>query len=301
MAGFSASATPANVPASTASRCAPARSARTVNATDDEHGDDRREVGLLRQPERLRQELIDPRVVIALDEVGDRDERRDGERGGAPDPCEATREPGADVVDRERRDRREHADLERGRQREELHGARAGDPRQRREQHRPAVPGERVADHPLAEQPPGCHEPDLVAALVGQPAVVVDREEQRDGREDLEGDDDRRVRRRRGARPRRPCGDEPRERPVGTGRRRRGAHGFVRSPDTRRPSARGPSRSGTAAREAEQLLGAGRVEPAARLPVRLRRVPADRALEPGGVAHQLGQVADRDLLCRCRC
>ena len=38
-----------------------------------EHGDDRGEVRLLGQPERLRQELVHPRVVVALDEVGNRE------------------------------------------------------------------------------------------------------------------------------------------------------------------------------------------------------------------------------------
>ena len=50
----------------------------------DEHRHDGREVGLLREPERLRQELVDPRVVVALNEEGDGRERRDDERGCAP-------------------------------------------------------------------------------------------------------------------------------------------------------------------------------------------------------------------------
>ena len=58
-----------------------------MNATEHEHCDDRREVGLLGEPERLGQELVDPRVVIALDEVGDRDERRDANAAAHQTPA----------------------------------------------------------------------------------------------------------------------------------------------------------------------------------------------------------------------
>ncbi len=51
-----------------------------------EHRDNGWEVRLLRQAERLRKELVDPRVVVALDEEGDRDEGRYDEGGRAPDP-----------------------------------------------------------------------------------------------------------------------------------------------------------------------------------------------------------------------
>jgi hypothetical protein len=127
--------------------------------------------------------------VVALHEVGDRRERRRHERRRAPEPGETTAESGADVVDRERRDRPEHGDLEHRRQRQELHVARARDPGERREQHRPAVARERVADLSVAEQPARGDQPDLVATLVRQPAVVVDREEEGDRRADLDYED----------------------------------------------------------------------------------------------------------------
>ena len=78
----------------------------------DEDRHDGREVRLLRQPERLREDLVDPAVVVAVDEERDRDERRRDEHGGAPEAGEAAREPRTDVVDGERRDRAEHADLQ---------------------------------------------------------------------------------------------------------------------------------------------------------------------------------------------
>ena len=53
----------------------------------DEDRDDRREVRLLREPERLRQELVDPRVVVALHEVRDREERRGDERAAHQSPA----------------------------------------------------------------------------------------------------------------------------------------------------------------------------------------------------------------------
>ena len=155
----------------------------------DENRHDGREVRLLGQPERLGENLVDPAVVIAVDEERDRDERRRDEHGSAPEAGEAPREPRADVVHGERRDRAEHADLQDGRQGEELDRARAGDPRQRREQHRPPVARECGADQSVPEEPAARDEPDLVAALVRQPAVVVDREEERDGRDDLDRDD----------------------------------------------------------------------------------------------------------------
>src|SRR5688500_10241397 len=59
-----------------------------------------------------------------------------------------------------------------------------------------------------------------------------------------------------------------------------------------------PLAEGRARAEAEQLLGAARLELAARLTVRLRRVPDELALEAGQLGDELGQVADRDLLAR---
>ncbi len=48
--------------------------------------------------------------------------------------------------------------------------------------------------------------------------------------------------------------------------------------------------------EAKALSRPARVERSSRLPVRLRRVPADLALEPGQPRDQLDELADRDLL-----
>ncbi len=108
-AGFSASATPANVPARTASRQRSRLERAHGERGGDEHRDHRREVRLLGEAERLRKELVDPRVVVALDEVGDREKRRGDERRRAPEPGQPAGQARADVVDRERRDRPEHA------------------------------------------------------------------------------------------------------------------------------------------------------------------------------------------------
>ena len=154
------------------SRRAPPPAAPRPRARDGERGrdedrDDRREVRLLGQPERLGEDLVDPAVVVAVDEERDRDERRRDEHGRAPEPGEAAREPRADVVDGERRDRAEHADLEDGRQGEELDRARARDPGQRREQHRPAVAREREPIEPCPSSQP------LVTSQIWSPPWYV--------------------------------------------------------------------------------------------------------------------------------
>ncbi len=210
----------------------------------DEDRHDRREVRLLREPERLRQDLVDPAVVVSLHEVRDRHEWSRDEHCSAPEPSEAPGETRTDVVHGERRDRAEHADLQDRRQREELDRARARDPRQRRHEKRPAVAREGPLDLALAEHPARGDEPDLVAALIRQPAVVVDREEQRDRGEYLDGDDHR-ERKSRVARQR--VGGPPDRRQHGAGMRRGGrlAHPCARYQATVRAI---PSRSGTAAR-----------------------------------------------------
>ena len=71
----------------------------------DEDGYDRREVRLLREPERLREDLVDPAVVVPLNEVRNRYERSRDEHGGAPEPRETPGEARTDVVHGERRDR----------------------------------------------------------------------------------------------------------------------------------------------------------------------------------------------------
>src|SRR5690242_15593847 len=48
--------------------------------------------------------------------------------------------------------------------------------------------------------------------------------------------------------------------------------------------------------EAEELLRPRGVEEPARLPVRLRLVPEELAVEPGQLRDQRGEVADRDLV-----
>ena len=258
----------------------------------DEHRDDGGEVGLLGEPERLRQELVDPRVVVALDEVRDRDERSDRERRGAPDPGEPTREASADVVDRERRDRPEHPDLQDRRQRQELDRARARNPGQRCEQHRPGVARQRVADRALAEEPARGDEPDLVAALVREPAVPVDREEQRDGREDLEEqhgpqrEDD-------------VTGDgvgaarERREHP------RRGRHGGARAGHPRsryQATVRSrPSRSGVRASKPKSSFARDVSSRRRGWPLGIDVSQTDLAREAGDVGDELRELADRDL------
>src|SRR5215831_20208129 len=50
--------------------------------------------------------------------------------------------------------------------------------------------------------------------------------------------------------------------------------------------------------EPEELAGAGHVEPSARLAVRRLGVPLELAVEARQLGHQLGEVADRDLVPR---
>ena len=81
------------------------------------------------------------------------------------------------------------------------------------------------------------------------------------------------------------------ERVTGSARRTRAP-----ARDTRRPCARALREAASSPRSPKQLARARRVDAAARLSVRLRRVPPDASLESRHARDELGEVADRDLL-----
>ena len=161
------------------------------------------------------------------------------------------------------------------------------DQRERQQDDRPRVADRRVRQLPLSHHPRGRVVPQLVAALVVEPAVVPHGERDGERREPLSDDE-----RRQDVRGRAYWPFEPREQPW------RGAE-----PDACDRSSRGDrerravpldrAREPVAKRrvrvEAEELLRARDVEAPSRLPVRHRGVPDDLALEAG----QLGDRARR--------
>ena len=109
--GLSAAAAPIRTPASTAS----VTRAGDERADDEEHGGEhehhRREVGHRREPERLREELLDPALVVAIDEERDRGERRDDPQQRRPVAEQPTADARRDPVDAQERERAEDEHL----------------------------------------------------------------------------------------------------------------------------------------------------------------------------------------------
>ncbi len=178
-------AAPRRSPARAASARRPGSSERTRKSADAEHEHRRGEVGHRREPLRLRQEVLDPLLVVAVDE-----ERYRRVRGDDPEECrpvaeEPPSDPGGDPVHAEESDGAEDEHLEDDRRWQGLHIRRPRDPHDRREHQRPQVPDLRRRQLEMTEEPALRREPDLVSALEPDPAVVRDREGEDDGGRDL--------------------------------------------------------------------------------------------------------------------
>ncbi len=175
-----------------------------------------------------------------------------GRRGEEPEG--AARDPGREAVDRPERERPEHEHVEEDDRRHRVDEARAGHGHDRRDRERPAVAGVRRRQVALTEQPAGRQQPDLVAALVEEPAVVAHGQRVDEDREPLDdGEHGQRHERPRDGK-RDALLDPHPAAPAVLGQRRpqllrgvRRLHAPRVATDTRRRCARAPSRSGVVA------------------------------------------------------
>ena len=142
-----------------------------------------------RQSERHRQELVDVAVVVAVDEQRDRDVRPERPDRGRPVADHTAADARAELVHAPEGDRRDDERLQHHCPRQAAEKACATDPRKRHKQHRPPLGDGRDGDRAVAEQPARRPEPDLVAALVEEPAVVIHAGRERDEREPVDDEE----------------------------------------------------------------------------------------------------------------
>ena len=160
--------------------------ARVERANDEErrgeNDDHRREVGERRQPERLREEVLGPALLVAVDEQRNGRERRDDPEKRRPVPEQPPADPLRDPVDAEERDRREHEQVERDDRRQRLDEGRPREPHEWGEDERPEVAELGGGQLEVPEHPALGRDPDLVAVVEPHPPVVRDRRGKQDRR-----------------------------------------------------------------------------------------------------------------------
>ena len=153
---------------------------------DEHHG---REVRQRRQPERLREEVLGPAFLVAIDEERDGRKWSDHPEERGPVAEQTPADPGCDPVQTEQRRRAQHEDLREDQRRQRLHVRRSCRPRDGCLGRGPQVRDFGGWKLGLAEHPAGRRQHDLVATLVPDPAVVVDGKREHKGRRDLEADE----------------------------------------------------------------------------------------------------------------